>query len=417
MSLTALPPWDNSAMDGYAIRAADVATATDDAPGPPRGHRRGARGQRARSRRSTRGTAIRIATGAPIPPRRRRGRPGGADDARGRGRDAGRRRAAATRRARSRRPCSSTPPSAPGTAIRRAGDDLPEAVDDPRGRARGSTPAAIALAAGSGNETVHGPPPAAGRDPRDGRRGPRRGRALGPAGIPDANGPGLAALAEEAGGEALNLGIAADRLEDVRARLCGRARTATSTRSSCRAACRSGRTTSSGRRSRRSARMELWRVAVQPGQAVRVRGRSSAATAAGRCCSGCPGNPVSSFVTFELFVRPAIRRLAGLPRRSPAVRPIGPRRSCVDAGRRRARAGGRSCGSSPSATAPARRSATTEGRVRVRLAGGAARAGEPRPVGAGDRRCARDRPRGRSNAARPASPVELGGSTATDARA
>ena len=27
-----LPPWDNSAMDGYAIRAADVATAAEDAP-------------------------------------------------------------------------------------------------------------------------------------------------------------------------------------------------------------------------------------------------------------------------------------------------------------------------------------------------------------------------------------------------
>ena len=31
-SLTALPPWDNSAMDGYAIRARDVAVATDTTP-------------------------------------------------------------------------------------------------------------------------------------------------------------------------------------------------------------------------------------------------------------------------------------------------------------------------------------------------------------------------------------------------
>ena len=29
---------------------------------------------------------------------------------------------------------------------------------------------------------------------------------------------------------------------------------------------------------------------------------------------GLPGNPVSSFVTFELFVRPVLRRLAGHPR-------------------------------------------------------------------------------------------------------
>jgi molybdopterin molybdotransferase len=33
---------------------------------------------------------------------------------------------------------------------------------------------------------------------------------------------------------------------------------------------------------------------------------------------GLPGNPVSAMVTFELFVRPALRRLLGLPH-SPAV--------------------------------------------------------------------------------------------------
>ncbi len=36
---TSLPPWPNSAMDGYAIQAADTAEATDDAPDDPRGHR------------------------------------------------------------------------------------------------------------------------------------------------------------------------------------------------------------------------------------------------------------------------------------------------------------------------------------------------------------------------------------------
>jgi molybdopterin molybdotransferase len=67
MSLTALPPWDNSAMDGYAIRAADVATASDAAPvrlevvGE-------VRAGSAPDRDVARGTAIRIATGAPIPP-------------------------------------------------------------------------------------------------------------------------------------------------------------------------------------------------------------------------------------------------------------------------------------------------------------------------------------------------------------
>ena len=36
----ALPPFDNSAMDGYAVRAADVAGATDDGPVDAAGHRR-----------------------------------------------------------------------------------------------------------------------------------------------------------------------------------------------------------------------------------------------------------------------------------------------------------------------------------------------------------------------------------------
>ncbi|HEY8438285.1 MAG TPA: hypothetical protein VIK65_06695, partial [Candidatus Limnocylindrales bacterium] len=68
MSLTALPPWDNSAMDGYAIRAADVASATD--PEPVRLDVIGeVRAGAAPEREVERGTAIRIATGAPVPPR------------------------------------------------------------------------------------------------------------------------------------------------------------------------------------------------------------------------------------------------------------------------------------------------------------------------------------------------------------
>ena len=37
------------------------------------------------------------------------------------------------------------------------------------------------------------------------------------------------------------------------------------------------------------------------------------------CCSACPAIPVSSAVTFELFVRPAIRALAG---RHDLLRPV-----------------------------------------------------------------------------------------------
>ena len=63
MSLTALPPWDNSAMDGYAIRAADVAAASEDAPARLEVVGEVRAGQ-APEREVERGTAIRIATGA-----------------------------------------------------------------------------------------------------------------------------------------------------------------------------------------------------------------------------------------------------------------------------------------------------------------------------------------------------------------
>jgi len=54
-------------------------------------------------------------------------------------------------------------------------------------------------------------------------------------------------------------------------------------------------------------RLDLWRVAVKPGKPLAF-GRIGAAL-----FFGLPGNPASALVTFELFVRPALRRLAGRP--------------------------------------------------------------------------------------------------------
>jgi molybdopterin molybdotransferase len=53
------------------------------------------------------------------------------------------------------------------------------------------------------------------------------------------------------------------------------------------------------------ARIDIWRVAIKPGKPF-LFGR------AGRCAVfGLPGNPVSSFVTFLKFVRPAILKMMG----------------------------------------------------------------------------------------------------------
>jgi molybdopterin molybdotransferase len=362
MSLTALPPWDNSAMDGYAIRAADVALASDRTPALLEviGE---VRAGSAPDTEVARGTAIRIATGAPIPPRAdavvqvELTTPADADGTPtgDRGRDAAGPipRAVLVHEA-----------IAIGTAIRKAGDDLLEAVAI---LAAGTKlgPAAIALAAGSGNETVQ-----VHRQPRVGILATgdeirAAGRDLGPAGIPDANGPGLAALAEEAGGYPLRLGIAADRIEDVRAHL--------------RAAVHgdydlivvSGGVSVGPYDVVRAAfaeigRMELWRVAVQPGKpfAFGVVDRPDGART---LLFGLPGNPVSSFVTFELFVRPAIRRLAGVPPshlvRS-ADRAVLGEAVSKSPGRR---AFLRVVAQRDAAGAPER---DDQGRVRVRLAGG-----------------------------------------------
>jgi molybdopterin molybdotransferase len=59
-------------------------------------------------------------------------------------------------------------------------------------------------------------------------------------------------------------------------------------------------------------RLEVWRVAVQPGKPLAFARASHGAEGTREVLLfGLPGNPVSSFVTFELFVRPVLRRLAG----------------------------------------------------------------------------------------------------------
>jgi molybdopterin molybdotransferase len=309
----ALPPWDNSAMDGYAVRAADIAMATESEPtrlsvvGEVRaGH--------APDREVPRGGALRIATGAPIPPRAdavvqvesTTPLDAGGHAAGPRGRDATGPLPAAV----------AIHVSVPvGTAIRRAGSDLPMgATVIPAGRT--VTPALIGLAAGVGMDhlDVHRRPIVGILATGDEVRAP--GSKLGPAGIPDANGPALLALVEAAGGDARALGIATDRLDDVRARLlAGLVEGAD-------AIIVSGGVSVGPYDVVRAAfeefgTIDLWRVAVQPGKpfafgtarAPGDDGRDPARPAT--LLFGLPGNPVSTFVTFELFVRPALRSLAG----------------------------------------------------------------------------------------------------------
>jgi molybdopterin molybdotransferase len=56
---------------------------------------------------------------------------------------------------------------------------------------------------------------------------------------------------------------------------------------------------------------EFWGVALRPGRPTWFGVRGQGPGARGALAFGLPGNPVSAFVTFVLFVRPALRALAG----------------------------------------------------------------------------------------------------------
>ena len=122
--------------------------------------------------------------------------------------------------------------------------------------------------------------------------------------IASSNSHTLAALVRRAGGEPVSLGIARDTPESLREHLVRAHRTAIS--SSPPVASASASTTSSGRYwSSSVARSRFWRLRMRPGAPVGF------GLVGDIPWLGLPGNPVSTMVTFELFVRPAIRKLSG----------------------------------------------------------------------------------------------------------
>jgi molybdopterin molybdotransferase len=369
-SRVSLPPWDNSSMDGYAIRAADVTGAADAAPSRLAVVGEVRAGQ-APDATVGAGQAIRIATGAPIPP--------GADavvpvEATTPLDPAGVATGPRGREATGPLPARIDVHAAvvPGAWIRREASDLAAGTTVlPAGTTL--TPAAIGLVAAIGLDTVrvHRRPTVGVVTTGDEIRQP--GEPLGPAGIPDANGPALMAMVEASGAQAVSLGLALDRIDDVRARFhAGLA-------DGLDVIIASGGVSVGPYDVVRSAfepfgSIDLWRVAVQPGKPFafgrrRLEDETGAEPGTAETLFfGLPGNPVSTFVTFELFVRPALRRLAGLPDAElarPVDRAILLDAVTKDAGRRafiRVVAD-----RDPTTRTPIR---DEMGRVRVRLAGG-----------------------------------------------
>lgn len=288
-----LPPWDNSAMDGFALRSQDVRAASQSAPVLLRVVGEAAAGHAPTASVGPQ-TAVRILTGGLLPD--------GADsvvpveDT-----DASAGPANLPHEVRIRVPVE------PGRHVRRTGSDL--SVDDVVLRAGARLgPGALAVLAASGHSRapVH-------RRPRlavlaTGDELVPVGQVPGPHAILDSNSESVSAQAMEAGADVVRLGIARDHVEDVRARMATGIATSD-------VVVVSGGVSVGAHDVVKSAfeelgRLELWRVAIQPGKPLAF-GRAASPNGGWCYLFGLPGNPVSSFVTFELFVRPLIRRLAG----------------------------------------------------------------------------------------------------------
>jgi molybdopterin molybdotransferase len=277
-----LPPWDNSAMDGFAARAADV---TDGATlAVIESIAAGQFPERAIGA----GEAARIFTGAPLP----RGadtvvrqedtelRDGGGEVVIRNARDAGKN-------------------------VRRRGEDITKGAvvlgsGTPLGPAQLGVLASIAhdrplvhgtprvAYMGSGNEIVdldHKPEILAGRK------------------IATSNSYTLDALIRRSGADPVDLGVARDTKESLLRHLEGAA-------SADLLVTTAGVSVGEHDLMRdvlveMGGELKLWRIAMRPGAPLGF------GTLGGKPWIGLPGNPVSTMVTFELFVRPTIRRLQG----------------------------------------------------------------------------------------------------------
>jgi molybdopterin molybdotransferase len=269
-----LPPFDASAMDGYAViagPAAELAIVGESRAGRPA------------ERRLAPGEAIAISTGAVVPD--------GADAV------------VPVERVAARDGSVEVPETEPGANVRRAGEDV-RGGEPVLAAGADLGPAEVAVLASLGRERV-----SCGARPRlavlvTGDELIPPGRPLGPGQIRDSNATALAAQGTRAGA----------RVELVEHVPDERAATVAALERAVEAAdvvCVSGGV-SVGEHDHVKAALaavgaeeRFWGIALKPGKPTWF------GTAGATLVFGLPGNPVSAMVTFHLLARPALRALAG----------------------------------------------------------------------------------------------------------
>jgi molybdopterin molybdotransferase len=288
-ALVSLPPFDNSAVDGYAVRFSDLA-AGGETRLPVTGRLQAGS---AASRALSPGTAVRIFTGAPMP--------AGADTVF------------------MQEDCTTDGNTVIlpaglkfGANRRKQGEDVVHGAVVLRSGTR-LAPQHIAMASATGATelTVRRRIRVALFSTGDEIAEP--GTPLPTAAIYDANRPLLAEMARTLGADVTDLGILRDDVATLEAALS-------------RAASNHDLVLTSGGVStgeadfvrtalERAGTLTFWRVAIKPGRPVALGvlrgGDAGQDTEQQAAFAGLPGNPVAAFVTFARIVRPLILRLAG----------------------------------------------------------------------------------------------------------
>jgi len=280
-----LPPFMNSAVDGYAVRHGDLAADAETRLWVTERVQAGASAAAALGA----GEAIRIFTGAPMP--------GGADTV------------FMQEDVRSEGDHVVVPPGLkPGANRRLAGEDI-AAGTTALAAGRRLTAADLALAAALGVTHLAVRPRVRVALFSTGDEVVTAGKPLGAARIYDANRPLIGALLQRFGARVTDLGILADDAKVLRDALAMAATDHDLIVTS------GGVSTGEADHVRTAVeatgRLVFWRIAIKPGRPVAMGVVPGLAPEQSAAFVGLPGNPVAVFVTFARVVRPLLLRLAG----------------------------------------------------------------------------------------------------------